>query len=129
MAAFAYESWNAWALGRTEIARQREALMMALVNQDDAYDLAYSGALAPRLRLYMREYQQAEMLAGQAVQLSEHNQFPYLIGLCRCLLGRARADLGRHSDAIGLIRKGISQLLDIGTYWGITSHMEYLAEA
>jgi tetratricopeptide (TPR) repeat protein len=129
MAAFAYASWNAWALGRTEIARQREALMMALVNQDDAYDLAYSGALAARLRLYMREYQQAEMLAGQAVQLSEHNQFPYLIGLCRCLLGRARADLGRHSDAIGLIRKGISQLLEIGTYWGITSHMEYLAEA
>jgi hypothetical protein len=74
---FAYASWSAWTLGQTEIAHKREAQMMAVVTENDPYDVAYSKALAARLRGYMREYKQAEALATGALELSEKHHLPY----------------------------------------------------
>jgi tetratricopeptide (TPR) repeat protein len=126
---FAYASWNAWILGRADVARQREAQMMAGVNSNDPYNVAYSQALASRLRLCKREYEQAESLAARALELSEKSKFPYPAALCRCVLGRARAQLRHMDKATALIRDGMDRLLKIGSRFGISSYMAYLAEA
>jgi tetratricopeptide (TPR) repeat protein len=126
---FALGSWNAWMVGRPVLALQRESLMTAAVHSDDPYDLAYTAAYAARLRLYMQEFEQAETLVARALELSEKHKFPYLLALCRCLMGRARAKLGDSSEAIELIRHGMAGLRAIGSGFGITSHTAYLAEA
>ena len=72
---FAYASWSAWTIGYANIAREREAQMMALVRTDHPYDLAYSAALAARLRLYMREFEQAEGLAARALEVARKINF------------------------------------------------------
>ena len=41
--AFGYASWNSWALGKADSAREREARMMAIANGNNAYDRALSG--------------------------------------------------------------------------------------
>jgi len=126
---FAYASWSAWTLGRKKVAHKREAQMMAAVTANDPYDIAYSEALAARLRGYMREYKQAEALAARALELSEKHEFPYPTALARCVLGQARAQLGNATEGIDLIRKGIAGLLEIGSRFGISNYMAYLAEA
>jgi len=126
---FAYASWSAWTLGQTEIAHKREAQMMAVVTANDPYDVAYSKALAARLRGYMREYKQAEALATSALELSEKHHLPYPTALSRCVLGQARAQLGSAAEGIDLIRKGIAGLLEIGSRFGISNYIAYLAEA
>jgi class 3 adenylate cyclase/tetratricopeptide (TPR) repeat protein len=126
---FAYASWSAWTLGQTEIAHKREAQMMAVVTANDPYDVAYSKALAARLRGYMREYKQAEALATDALELSERHHLPYPTALSRCVLGQARAQLGNAAEGIDLIRKGIAGLLEIGSRFGISNYIAYLAEA
>ena len=103
--------------------------MRAAVTANDPYDLAYSEALAARLRGYTRAYEQAEAMATRALELSEKHQFPYPTALCRCVLGQARAQLGHATEGLSLIRKGIAGLLEIGSRFGITNYMAYLAEA
>jgi hypothetical protein len=49
VAAFSYESWNAWVLGRTDVARERMARMMAAENIDNPYEAAFSGHFAEQL--------------------------------------------------------------------------------
>ena len=77
----------------------------------------------------MREYEQAEALAARALELSEKHQFPPEAALSRCVLGQARAQLGRATEGIALIRQGIAGLLEIGTRIGISNFTTYLAEA
>ena len=103
--------------------------MMAVVTANDPYDVAYSKALAARLRGYMREYKQAEALATGALDLSEKHQLPYPTALSRCVLGQARAQFGNAAEGIDLIRKGIAGLLEIGSRFGISNYIAYLAEA
>ena len=126
---FGYTSWTAWALGRADVAREREARMMAAANGNSPYQVAFSGYYAAQLRIYMREYEQAEALAARAVELSEKNEFPQIAAYSRCVLGQARAHLGRATDGIGLIRGGIAGLLEIGARLAISNFTAYLAEA
>ena len=46
LAAFANASWNAWTLGRADVAREREAQMMAAANQNNPYYVAASANCA-----------------------------------------------------------------------------------
>jgi hypothetical protein len=75
----------------------------------------------------MREYEQAEVLAAQALDLSEKHQFPYLTAVSLCILGQARAQLGRATEGIGLIRRGTAGLVEVGSRVSV-SHLR-LAEA
>jgi tetratricopeptide (TPR) repeat protein len=65
VAAFGYGSLNAWTLGRADVARERMARMMAVVNTHNPHDAAFSRVFAARLLVFMREYERAESLAAQ----------------------------------------------------------------
>jgi tetratricopeptide (TPR) repeat protein len=77
----------------------------------------------------MREYEQAEAFAARAVELSEKHQFQYVAALSRCTLGQARAQLGRATEGIELIRQGIAVLYEIGSCVAIGNYMTFLAAA
>jgi predicted ATPase len=77
----------------------------------------------------MREYEQAEASAARALELSEKNQFPQIAAYARCLLGHARAQLGRATEGIVLISQGIAGLVEVGTRMGIAHYTARLAEA
>jgi tetratricopeptide (TPR) repeat protein len=126
---FAYGSWNAWTLGRPDVARQREEQMMAVINADDAYDVAWSHYYAAHLRVYMGEYAQGEVLAACALERSEKHQFPYVAAASRCVLGRALAQLGRATDGIAMIRDGMANLLENGAGLLISNFTTYLGAA
>jgi len=56
VSAFGLASRNAWLLGRTDVAREREVQMTAAVNGNNPNHLGYSVFCAAMLRVYMREY-------------------------------------------------------------------------
>jgi class 3 adenylate cyclase/tetratricopeptide (TPR) repeat protein len=120
-------SRNAWLVGRADLARQRMALLMAGVDRSNPYDLAFSGCSAAALSFDMREYEQAAALAGRALELAEKNQFPQIVGMLRCVLGSALAQLGRAAEGVGLIRQGIKGLLEIGARAMISQYTACLA--
>jgi len=124
---FGYAAMNAWALGRADVARERMARMIA--DGNTPFDLAFSLSFAALTRIYMREYEQAETLAARALELSEKHQFPFVAALSRCNIGRARAELGRATEGVALIRRGIAGLLEVGFRLGIPIYTASLAAA
>jgi len=114
IAAFAGASLSAWALGRSDVARKRESQMMVMVNVNSPYDVASGHTYAANLRVLLREYEQAERLAAQALELSEKHQLGYLTQYSRCILGQARSQLGSISEGIALLRDGIAGSIDSG---------------
>jgi tetratricopeptide (TPR) repeat protein len=110
-AVFGAASLNAWTSGRMDIARGREARMLALGRQFGTWDGAYAPAYAAKLRFFMQEFEQAEVLATQALKLTEQYQFRMPGEISRCLLGHAQSQLGRLSEGIALIRLGIDGML------------------
>jgi adenylate cyclase len=52
---FGIAGWNAWMLGRTNVARERIAQMTAIANDNNPYALAWSGVFAASLLLHTRE--------------------------------------------------------------------------
>jgi hypothetical protein len=74
---FGIGSWNAWTLGRADVAREREARLMA-AGKMSQYVRAWSPYFAASLWLRLREYEQVEALAAQALELAEQLQLTYL---------------------------------------------------
>jgi len=126
---FGYASSCAWILGRADVARERTARMMAITNEKNPYDLALSNLHAASLKIGMREFEEAEALAARTLELCEKHQFPNLAALFRCIIGHARAQLGQATAGIGLIRRGITDLLEIGSRIGLSTGMAVLASA
>jgi hypothetical protein len=108
---FGWANWNAWMLGRADVARERLAKMRAAVNPANPHDLPRSHVLGARLFALMRENETVETLAASALDLCEKHRFPNEGATSRCLLGHARAQLGRAADGIALIRGGIDTLV------------------
>ena len=129
IAVFGYASWNALVLGRADVARQRLAQMMEAASANNPHDLVFAGHHAAVIRSLLREYEQAEALALQAVELSEKHQFPNEAAAARCALGHARAQLGSPVEGIALIRHGIAGLLESGQHLGVALHTACLAAA
>ncbi len=129
VSSFGIASRNAWTLGLSAVAREREVQMMAAANKNNPYEMAVSGVHAAQLRVYMREYDQAEALAARALELSEKHQLSLLAALSRCVLGGARAQLGHTAEGIGLIHQGIHGLLEIGSRVSISDFTTCLAAA
>ena len=128
LVAIGQASWNAWTLGRADVAREREARMIVAANTSPP-NMAWSKFYAAELRARMGEFEKAEALAAQALELSEQNQFPNAAGHSRCTLGYARSRLGHAVDGIGLIRRGIAGLLEIGSRMLLSTYTAYLAAA
>jgi tetratricopeptide (TPR) repeat protein len=129
VAAFGGASWSAWMLGRPDVARQRKAHMMAKMNENNPHDVVITGIFAAQLRVYMREYEQAETLAARTLELSEKNQFPHPAAHSRCILGHARAYLGRADEGVALIRQGITTFLEAESRFLISNFYAWLAAA
>jgi class 3 adenylate cyclase/tetratricopeptide (TPR) repeat protein len=126
--AFGNASSTAWTQGRADVARQREVQMMAAANTNP-YGIGFSAFFAAELRVRMGEYEQAEALAAQALELSEQQQFALLAAISRCALGNARSRLGRAAEGIELIRQGLAEMLEIGSRLTISTYTAYLAAA
>jgi class 3 adenylate cyclase/tetratricopeptide (TPR) repeat protein len=127
--ALAVGSWNAWILGRADVAREREARMTAAGNTNP-YVMALSALYAAILRgLLLREYEQAEALAAQALDLSEQHQFTWSASVARANLGNARAQLGHIAEGIALILRAKAELLEVGSLVGISALISFLAAA
>jgi hypothetical protein len=105
------------------------AQLMTGVDRGNPYDLAFSGCGAALRSFDMREYEQAEALAGRALELAEKNQFPQIVGMLRCVLGSALAQFGRAAEGVSLIQQGIAGLLEIGARAGISQYTACLAGA
>ena len=118
--ALAYASYNMWKLGRADVARQRMAQMMAGVNENNLYEVAWSAFFAATLSVAMGEYAQGETLAAHALELGEKHQLPYAVMASRVVLGLALAHLGRAKEGIALIRQGVASVLEVGALSGIT---------
>jgi class 3 adenylate cyclase/tetratricopeptide (TPR) repeat protein len=129
IASFAYGSFNAWTLGRADVARKRLAQMLAVVNKDNPHDLAFSGEHSAILFFLMREYQRAEESAARALLISEENRFPNEAAMCRWLLGAAQAQRGSTTEGIRLIQNGIASLLQMQQRIAITLWTGCLAAA
>jgi tetratricopeptide (TPR) repeat protein len=125
--ALAFGSFIAWLRGQPNVAREREAQMLALAKQGSTFELANSGYLTGAL--YFREYQRAEALARQAIALAEKHQLPNPAARSRAQLGAALAHLGRAREGVALIQRAQIDLGKIGTRMGITLSMTRLAEA
>ena len=126
---FGWASWNAWILGRADVARERLAKMRAAVNPANPHDLPWSHVLGAILYALMRENETVETLAASALDLCEKHRFPNEAAVSRCLLGHARAQLGRAADGIALISGGIDTLVKVGNRIYIPKYMTYLADA
>ena len=83
---FGLADYNAWMLGRANVARERIALMMAAVNENNPHDLAISGICAAYVEILAKAYEQAEALAARALELSEKHQFLPEAAHSRCVL-------------------------------------------
>jgi tetratricopeptide (TPR) repeat protein len=125
----AFASWNAWYSGRIDVARERGVQMMAAVNGNNPMQVAYSWVFDSLLRVFLREYEQAEASAARALDLAEKHQFPQITAWSRFVLGQARAQLGRATEGVALIRRGIAGLLEVGFRVVIPRLTACLAEA
>jgi len=126
---FGTAAWNAWILGRADVARDRIAKMMAAVNPANPHDLPWSKFHAATLHALMREDEQTTVLARQALDLCEKHKFPNEAAFGRGLLGLGRARLGQSVEGIPLIREGIAGLLKVGNRIAVTFYINSLAEA
>ncbi len=129
IAVFGTASWNAWTLGRPDLAREREAHMMGAVDQNNPFEVAFAGYFASVLSVYHREYDRAAALAAQAFELSDKHRYPYIAASSQCVLGHARAQLGQAPEGMRLILRGIAGLLEVGTRASINRLTTYLAAA
>ena len=111
---YGFASWNALVLGKIDTARQREFRMMTVVSRDNPNDAAWLGYFAGTLHLLLGEYERAEELTASSLEISEQHQIPQVAAYSRCVLGSARAQLGRTSEGIVLIRDGIASLNQVG---------------
>jgi class 3 adenylate cyclase/tetratricopeptide (TPR) repeat protein len=128
--AFGVTSCNAYQLGRVALGRERQAKMRQIAtNKNNQYEIGNVGFMATAFHNLAKEYEEAEPLAAHALELAEKGQFAELSSHLRIQLGNARARLGRTSEGIALIRRGIAGLLKIAPHPGLASFFTLLAAA
>jgi len=127
--AFGEGAWNAWLLGRPELARKRIAEALAGANQSNPAELAWADFHAGGLHCWMREYEQAQRLHLRSLELSEKFQIPDFIALNRCNLAYVRAYLGDTNEGIDLLAHGITRAFEHGLHIGDALLTTRLAEA
>ncbi len=126
---FGHAGWNAWELGRAELARERVARALGEANQSNPAELAYSELVVAALHCLMREYEQAQQLLVRSLELSQKIQISEFIALSRCSLGYTLAQLGRATEGIDLISQGMASLAESGYRLGDVMNTTSLAEA
>jgi class 3 adenylate cyclase len=126
--AFAHATLSAWYLGRADAARQRLAQTKGAASLNSQFDTAFVEMWTAVVHTLLREYACAETFAVRSLELAEKLQFQVLALNSRVYLGHALAQLGRASDGIALIQRGISDTLKNPTA-GLAGYYTYLAAA
>jgi tetratricopeptide (TPR) repeat protein len=127
---FSVASSSAYLLGRVGLARLRQDQMRrAATHKDNQYEVGNVGFMSAGFYNLLKEYKQAEVVAAPALELAEKGQFPELTSHLRIHLGHARAQLGRASQGLALIRRGIAGLLEMAPHPALTSYLTFLAAA
>jgi hypothetical protein len=107
--------------------------MMAETNENNPAEVAWSGCLGAETYLLLGESERAEMLAVRALELSGKHHMAQIAEHARYVLGLARAELGRPSEGVALIRRGIAGLAAIGMHQDVytvnLAHAQALAGA
>jgi class 3 adenylate cyclase/tetratricopeptide (TPR) repeat protein len=121
---------GAWILGRADGARERIARAVAFAQDSKRpYDLAMALLFEGYLHRFQREPRRAEVAGSQLLSLSEEHGFSYACDLARGVIGWARAQFGRTSEGISLIRAALAGLEERGARVGNTDVLTRLAEA
>ena len=113
--AFGSASYNAWMLGRADVAREREAQMMAAADRNNPYEWrsqVYAAAATAALPERIRASRGFGSAGARAIR--EKSISAYRGDVADVFSVSARAQLGRATEGIGLIREGIAGLLEIG---------------
>jgi class 3 adenylate cyclase/tetratricopeptide (TPR) repeat protein len=129
IAAFGHASYSAWMLGRADLARERMAKMLTLVNPTNPHDLPWAEYYAAGLCSLIGGNEQTAALAIRIIEACEKYKFPNEAAWGRTLLGIAQARLGHTSEGVALIREGIAGLLKVGGRIGVTAQINNLAAA
>jgi tetratricopeptide (TPR) repeat protein len=126
---FGFGGMNAWILGHPDLARERQASMMAAAALCSPFDLANAEYFAARLELYLRDYERAAAFAMSALERAQKHNIPNPVARARCAIGVVRMHSGNPAEAVELISQGIAGWRAIGTRMGISTWTMYLAEA
>jgi class 3 adenylate cyclase/tetratricopeptide (TPR) repeat protein len=126
--AVGFASLSVWMLGRADVARNREARMMA-IGVNDSFDTIWKAYYAAFLRALLREYDQAEAWAAQSLELAEQRQLAWIAAITRAALGDARWRLGHVAEGIALLRRGIAEMLEVEALIAVGFYTACLAEA
>jgi tetratricopeptide (TPR) repeat protein len=123
-------SLAAWISGRADSARERIARAIAFAQDSrNPYDLAFALLFESYLYRFQREPRRAETAAAHVLALSEEHSFSWGQDLARGVMGWARAQLGRASEGVSLIRQALAGMVAARARVGITDVFTRLAEA
>ena len=129
VAAYAYGSYTAWAIGRPDTARERADKIRMVTDASNPHMRAFAGHHEAWLWNFARDYPRSEVIAAKALELSEKYQFSDSAARARCLLGYARAELGQVADGVMLMRRGLADLAECSSPIGASYYMAKFAAA
>ena len=120
----------AWLLGYADKARERSRQAIAVARETgNPFDMATAQCMASLLHVMLREPEQSEACAAQALEISEKHGFPFYAGMTRIALGWARANLGHADEGVALINQGLTAYTKTGARASITRYLTDLAQA
>jgi tetratricopeptide (TPR) repeat protein len=125
---FAHAGWNAWQLGRPDVARARLVEMSAAVIPANPQHLGLSWNYRASFHALAREYKAAEACASETLELCEKYHLPS-VASTKCFPGYARAQLGATTDGIVQMRRAIDESVRIGHRLEVPFRMVLLAGA
>jgi tetratricopeptide (TPR) repeat protein len=129
MGIFVISSLCAWALGRSNLARERIAQAMTFArDSNNPADLVFGRLFESLLSYWLREPQGAEVAGTQGLATTEEHGFPLYRNAMLPLLGWGRAQLGNLSEGMALIHQGLTGMAEAGFKYGITEFLTMLAE-
>jgi tetratricopeptide (TPR) repeat protein len=103
--------------------------MIAAAEGNKPQNVAYSSDNDAYFAAWLGEYRRAEESAARSIELATKYQIPSFAAISKCVLGYARAQLGRPTEGIELIRQGMEGLLRISSRLGASRHTVHLAMA
>jgi class 3 adenylate cyclase len=126
---FAWGGWNAWITGHADTARERYERMRRVLEgaQRNPYVTAMAQMSTASLHIMLRDFARAEALAEEALASCEEHGFD-LANWAGIHLGLARAELGRTTEGVALLRQALAAA-SRGSLLETTRPLTYLAEA
>jgi tetratricopeptide (TPR) repeat protein len=104
---FGYASWNAWLLGRTDVARDRGAQAMAAADTNNPFDLAWSRVALGQARAHLGRATEGVALIRQGIAGLLEIGFRLGITYYTGALAEAQACAGAVGDALATVEQAL----------------------